>query len=58
MELLVCGTAGETVLLQPQLEGMVLGGLTMGARIVPPAPWHPRALYYWGRHWLTRPFRR
>ena len=23
-----------------------------------PWPWHPRALYGWGKYWLTRPFRR
>ena len=27
-------------------------------RILPPAPWHPRRLYYWGKYWATRPFRR
>jgi hypothetical protein len=26
-------------------------------RPLPPAPWHPRRLYYWGKYWLTRPFR-
>lgn len=25
---------------------------------LPPAPWHPRAFYYWSKYWLTRPFRR
>jgi CarboxypepD_reg-like domain len=24
---------------------------------LPPAPWHPRAFYSWGKYWLTRPFR-
>ncbi|MDO7850269.1 carboxypeptidase-like regulatory domain-containing protein [Hymenobacter convexus] len=26
--------------------------------VLPPAPWHPRSFYYWGKYWLTRPFRR
>ena len=47
-----------------QLKADVMG--MMGAVVVcqlsprrlPPAPWHPRAFYYWGRYWLTRPFRR
>ena len=25
---------------------------------LPPAPWHPRRFYYWGKYWLTQPFRR
>ena len=27
-------------------------------RALPPAPWHPRQFYNWGKYWLTRPFRR
>ncbi|MDB5269355.1 MAG: hypothetical protein JWP58_2395 [Hymenobacter sp.] len=27
-------------------------------RVIPPAPWHPRRFYHWGKYWLTRPFRR
>ena len=46
------------------LEGDVKGMLgevvvtNFRYRAVPPAPWRPRALYQWGRYWLTRPFRR
>jgi hypothetical protein len=25
---------------------------------LPPAPWHPRRFYHWGKYWVTRPFRR
>lgn len=38
-----------------------VGGIVMGAmvmpRVLPPAPWHPRRLYNWGKYWVTRPFR-
>jgi len=27
-------------------------------RVLPPAPWHPRRFYSWGKYWATRPFRR
>ena len=37
-------TMGEVVLLVPPK--------------LPPAPWHPRAFYNWGKYWLTRPFHR
>jgi hypothetical protein len=37
---------------------MVLGGLMIGYVITPPAPWHPRAFFNWGKYWITRPFRR
>ncbi|MBD2723047.1 carboxypeptidase-like regulatory domain-containing protein [Hymenobacter armeniacus] len=46
--------------LQPDVktlgEVVVAGGLMVSA--LPPAPWHPRALWGWGKYWVTRPFRR
>lgn len=42
--------------LQFRMEEDVKGGLEI--TIAPPAPWHPRAFYYWGKYWLTRPFHR
>ena len=35
---------------------VMIGGVA--PRKLPPAPWHPRRFYYWGKYWLTRPFRR
>ncbi|MCC3153702.1 carboxypeptidase-like regulatory domain-containing protein, partial [Hymenobacter sp. BT770] len=38
-----------------------VGGIVMGAmvmpRVLPPAPWHPRRFYNWGKYWVMRPFR-
>ncbi|GAA4051306.1 hypothetical protein GCM10022409_42590 [Hymenobacter glaciei] len=40
-------------------QDFCLQGQTMGAlMVVSPQSWHPRALYSWGKYWLTRPFRR
>jgi hypothetical protein len=52
-------TAAHGKELQFMLQGDVQGGLgeyiiTGGPR---PWPWHPRALYQWGKYWVTRPFR-
>jgi hypothetical protein len=38
------------------LNEVVVTNLSLPA--LPPAPWHPRRFYYWGKYWLTRPFRR
>ena len=53
---------GSRFFLEPDVKGMLSGelvitGLPISHRL-PPAPWHPRAFYYWGKYWLTRPFRR
>ncbi|MBO2010391.1 carboxypeptidase-like regulatory domain-containing protein [Hymenobacter negativus] len=32
--------------------------ITTFYRKTPPAPWHPRRFYGWGKYWVTRPFRR
>ncbi|MGY3090695.1 hypothetical protein ACVWYF_003756 [Hymenobacter sp. UYAg731] len=45
-------------LIAMQLNTQVLGVMEMYMPVLPPAPWHPRAFYYWGKYWLTRPFRR
>ena len=37
-----------------QLQAAVMGQLSYYR----PFPWHPRAFYFWGKYWLTRPFRR
>lgn len=46
------------VALSADMQGMgeviVLGGMVNYTK---PWPWHPRAFYYWGKYWLTRPFR-
>lgn len=56
-------TAGEaqTFRMQADVKGMLTGEVVVGSlvpRKLPPAPWHPRAFYFWGKYWLTRPFRR
>ena len=43
--------------LQADMKGF-MGVVVVAPGKVPPAPWHPRRLYYWGKYWLTRPFRR
>ena len=43
--------------LQADVKGM-MGEVVVIYRPTPPAPWHPRRVYYWGKYWLTRPFRR
>ncbi|WP_460617440.1 carboxypeptidase-like regulatory domain-containing protein [Hymenobacter ruber] len=47
--------------LETDVKGMLLGEVAV-CRLppskLPPAPWHPRAVYYWSKYWLTRPFRR
>lgn len=39
------------------LNAQVLGGYYYIEPVVPPAPWHPRRLYNWGKYWVMRPFR-
>jgi len=41
-----------------RLLGEVVITGTIQQRALPPAPWHPRAFYSWGKYWLARPFRR
>ena len=56
---LAAQAAGEvhTFQLQADVKGM-MGLVVVMQSKMPPAPWHPRRFYYWGRYWLTRPFRR
>lgn len=49
--------APQNFCLQADMKGM-LGEVILLPRPLPPAPWHPRRFYYWGKYWLTRPFRR
>lgn len=35
----------------------LMGLIVISPSKLPPAPWHPRAFYSWGKYWLTRPFR-
>ncbi len=49
--------APQNFCLQADVKGM-LGEVILLPRPMPPAPWHPRRFYYWGKYWLTRPFRR
>jgi hypothetical protein len=50
------------VLLQIDVKDMLSGAVVViggvQPRIMPPAPWHPRRFYHWGKYWLTRPFQR
>jgi hypothetical protein len=52
--------AAGAVRIQMQLDNRLIGELIVVTqyRLLPPAPWKPRAFYYWGKSWLTRPFRR
>lgn len=47
---------GSPARLEVPLEEDVMGLADISYR--PPWPWHPRALYYWGRYQATRLFRR
>ncbi len=45
--------------LETDVKGMLMGEVVyIAPRKLPPAPWHPRRFYYWGKYWLTRPLRR
>ena len=50
--------AGETQNFRLQTDVMGLMGEVVIMRVskLPPAPWHPRRFYYWGKYWLGRPF--
>ncbi|MBF9222875.1 carboxypeptidase-like regulatory domain-containing protein [Hymenobacter ruricola] len=52
------GTA-QLIRLEADTKGLI-GEIVVTSlyRALPPAPWHPRALFGWGKYWLTRPFRR
>ena len=52
--------ASQFFRLQADVKGMLTGEVVVCAfapRKLPPAPWHPRAFYGWGKYWLTRPFK-
>ena len=52
-------TASAIQTFQLQADNRMLGEvIIMPPHKLPPAPWHPRRFYYWGKYWLTRPFRR
>lgn len=59
--LLAIRWAAEPQSFQMQADTSAMAGeLIVGRlppRVLPPAPWHARAFYYWGKYWLTRPFR-
>ena len=55
-------TAGEAQAfrMQADVKGMLMGEVAvcgLAPRKLPPAPWHSRAFYSWGKYWLTRSFR-
>jgi hypothetical protein len=50
--------AAQAFQLQADVKGRLMGEVVVVHRKLPPAPWHPRAFYYWGKYWLTRPFSR
>ena len=55
---LMTKAAGETQNFRLQTDVMGLMGEVVIMRVskLPPAPWHPRRFYYWGKYWLGRPF--
>jgi hypothetical protein len=50
--------AHAPLVLNMTMDTQVLGGLEITGSYRKPWPWHPRALFNWGKYWLTRPFRR
>ena len=51
-------TAGsQPFRLQNDVKGL-MGLVIIPPRKLPPAPWHPRRFYYWGKYWLRQSFRR
>ena len=53
--------AAEPQPFQMQADMRMLGEVVicrLPPRKLPPAPWHLRRFYTWGKYWLTRPFRR
>ncbi len=58
---LAAQTAGRAQVFRMQADNRMMGELVvcqLAYGKMPPAPWHPRHFYYWGKYWLTRPFRR
>ena len=53
-------TAGDAQSFRMQVDNRMMGEVVicqLAPGTLPPAPWHPRAFYSWGKYWLTRPFR-
>ncbi|MET4075102.1 carboxypeptidase-like regulatory domain-containing protein [Hymenobacter sp. UYCo722] len=53
-------TTGEAQRFRMQADNRMMGEVVvchLPPRKLPPAPWHPRAFYFWGKYWLARPFR-
>jgi hypothetical protein len=51
--------AREAQAIRLQADNRILGEVVLlPPHKLPPAPWHPRAFYSWGKYWLTRPFHR
>ncbi|MDO7845207.1 carboxypeptidase-like regulatory domain-containing protein [Hymenobacter sp. M29] len=46
------------VLLRADVKGLMEVVVAGGVHLSRPWPWHPRSFLYWGKYWLTRPFRR
>ena len=57
---LVASEAATTQNFQLQADNRMMGEVVIitSYRKMPPAPWHPRQFYGWGKYWVTRPFRR
>lgn len=53
---LTVDAAAPTFRLQADVKGL-MGEIIVGAVQAKPWPWHPRRFYYWGKYWVTRPFR-
>jgi len=57
---LVASEAAKAQNFRLQADNRMMGEvvITRYYRKMPPAPWHPRQFYGWGKYWATRPFRR
>ena len=57
--ILMTHAANAVQAFQMKADNRLMGEVVITSpRKLPPAPWHPRAFYHWGKYCLTRPFRR
>ena len=55
-QVLASGAAPAAMQIVLKGDEQQISGIIVVPTIAPPAPWHPRRLYYWGKYWVTRPF--
>jgi len=48
--------AAQNFQLKVEVMGLMGEVVVTAPNKLPPAPWHPRRFYYWGKYWVTRPF--